>query len=67
MKKLATEKGRDPKSLSITVFGAPNKAEALASYARAGIDGALLAVPDGTRDEILAFLDKQAPLTKVAA
>ena len=67
LKKLATEKGRDPKSLSITVFGAPNKAEALASYARAGIDGALLAVPDGTRDEILAFLDKQAPLTKVAA
>ena len=67
LKKLATEKGRDPKSLSITVFGAPNKAEALASYARAGIDGALLAVPDGTRDEILAFLDKQAPRTKVAA
>ena len=67
LKKLATEKGRDPKSLSITVFGAPNKAEALASYARAGIDGALLAVPDGTRDEILAFLDKQAPLTKVSA
>jgi hypothetical protein len=27
----------------------------------------LLAVPDGTRDEILAFLDKQATLTKVAA
>lgn len=67
LKKMALEKGRDPKSLSITVFGAPNKAEALASYAKAGIDGALLAVPDGTRDEILAFLDKQAPLTKVAA
>jgi probable F420-dependent oxidoreductase len=65
--KMANEKGRDPKSLSITVFGAPNKAEALASYAKAGIDGALLAVPDGTRDEILAFLDKQAPLTRVAA
>lgn len=67
LKKAADEKGRDFKTLSITVFGAPNKAEALASYAKAGIDGALLAVPDGTRDEILAFLDKQAPLTKVAA
>jgi probable F420-dependent oxidoreductase len=65
--KAATEKGRDPKSLTITVFGAPNKAEVLESYAKAGIEGALLAVPDGTRDEILAFLDKQAPLTKVAA
>ena len=65
--KAAAEKGRDPKSLTITVFGAPNKAEVLESYAKAGIEGALLAVPDGTRDEILAFLDKQAPLTKVAA
>ena len=65
--KAAGEKGRDPKSLTITVFGAPNKAEVLESYAKAGIEGALLAVPDGTRDEILAFLDKQAPLTKVAA
>jgi len=67
LKKAAEAKGRDPKSLTITVFGAPNKAEALESYARAGIEGALLAIPDGTRDEILAFLDKQAPLTKVAA
>jgi probable F420-dependent oxidoreductase len=67
LKKAAEAKGRDPKSLSITVFGAPNRAEVLESYARAGIEGALLAVPDGTRDEILAFLDKQAPLTKVAA
>jgi probable F420-dependent oxidoreductase len=65
--KAANEKGRDPKSLTITVFGAPNKAEVLESYARAGIESALLAVPDGTRDEILAFLDKQAPLTRVAA
>lgn len=65
--KAANEKGRDPKSLTITVFGAPNKAEVLESYARAGIEGALLAVPDGTRDEILAFLDKNAALTKVAA
>jgi probable F420-dependent oxidoreductase len=65
--KAANDKGRDPRSLTITVFGAPNKAEVLESYAKAGIEGALLAVPDGTRDEILAFLDKQAPLTKVAA
>ena len=65
--KAANEKGRDPKTLTITVFGAPNKAEVLESYARAGIESALLAIPDGTRDEILAFLDKQAPLTKVAA
>jgi probable F420-dependent oxidoreductase len=67
LKKAAEAKGRDPKTLTITVFGAPPKAEAMESYAKAGIEGALLAVPDGTRDEILAFLDKNAALTKVAA
>ena len=34
---------------------------------KAGIKSSLLAVPDGTRDEILAFLDKVAPLAKAHA
>ena len=71
LKKMADSKGRNFKDLSITVFGAPNKQEALDSYRKVGIQGALLAVPDGTRDEILQFLDKVAPLaqaqTKAAA
>ena len=67
LRKMATEKGRDFKTLSITVFGAPAKEEALASYEKAGIKSSLLAVPDGTRDEILAFLDKVAPLAKAHA
>ena len=67
LRKMAIEKGRDFKTLSITVFGAPAKEEALASYEKAGIKSSLLAVPDGTRDEILAFLDKVAPLAKAHA
>jgi alkanesulfonate monooxygenase SsuD/methylene tetrahydromethanopterin reductase-like flavin-dependent oxidoreductase (luciferase family) len=67
LKRAAEAAGRDPRTLSITVFGAPNKAPVLESYAKAGIESALLAVPDGTRDEILAFLDKQAPLARIAA
>jgi probable F420-dependent oxidoreductase len=63
--KMAKEKGRDPKTLSITVFAAPPKAEVLESYKKAGIHGALLAVPDGTRDEILRQLDEWAPLAKI--
>jgi alkanesulfonate monooxygenase SsuD/methylene tetrahydromethanopterin reductase-like flavin-dependent oxidoreductase (luciferase family) len=65
--RMAEEKGRDPKTLSTTVFGAPNDATALEAYAKAGVDGALLAIPDKGRDEILAYLDKVAPLAKVAA
>jgi len=62
--KMAEKKGRDPKTLSVTVFGAPTKPEALADYAKAGIDSALLAIPDDSRDDILRYLDKIAPLAR---
>ena len=65
--RMAEQKGRDPKTLTTTVFGAPADTKTLADYAKAGVDGALLAIPDKGRDEILAFLDKNAPLAKVAA
>ncbi|MCA0302299.1 MAG: LLM class F420-dependent oxidoreductase [Proteobacteria bacterium] len=65
--RMAEEKGRDPNTLSVTVFGAPNDAATLEGYARAGIHSALLAVPDKDRDGILAYLDKVAPLVKAAA
>ena len=65
--RMASEKKRDPKSLSVTVFGAPADSAVLASYAKAGIDGALLAIPDASRDEILRQLDQWAPLAKAHA
>ena len=49
------------------MFGAPNDAKVLESYEKAGIQSALLAMPDDSRDEILRHLDKIAPLAKVAA
>ena len=64
---MAAKRGRDPKTLSITVFGAPTKQEALDEYAKAGIDGALLAINDDSRDDILRYLDKIAPLAKAHA
>lgn len=65
--RMASEKKRDPKSLSVTVFGAPADSAVLASYAKSGIDGALLAIPDASRDEILHQLDQWAPLAKAHA
>ena len=59
---MAESAGRDPASLSITVFGAPPDPAALASYREAGIQRALLMVPDLSRDEILRVLDKHAAL-----
>ncbi|HXZ01893.1 MAG TPA: LLM class F420-dependent oxidoreductase [Stellaceae bacterium] len=64
LREAALAGGRDPRSLSITVFGAPADAAGLAPYREAGIDRVLLMVPDLSRDEILRALDKFAPLVK---
>ncbi len=60
--RMAEAKGRDPARLSITVFRAPADKAALDDYRAAGIDGALLEIPDLGRDEILRLLDQYAPL-----
>jgi probable F420-dependent oxidoreductase len=54
--------GRDPASLSITVFRAPADAATLNAYRDAGIDRVLLEVPSADRDDVLRVLDKLAPL-----
>ena len=62
--KAAADAGRDPATLSITVFNAPADPAALAAYREAGIDRALLEIPDLGRDEVLRVVDKLAPLVK---
>ena len=63
--KRAAEAGkRDPRSLSITVFGAPADKAALDDYRKAGVDRTLLQIPDQTPDEILRLVDRLAPLTR---
>ena len=64
LNKAAAAGGRDPKTLSITVFAAPADATKLVPYREARIDRVLLEVPDRSRDEILAVLDKNAALIK---
>jgi hypothetical protein len=48
----------------MTVFRAPADAAKLQGYREAGVDRALLEVPDLTRDEILRVLDQHAPLAR---
>jgi probable F420-dependent oxidoreductase len=58
----ANAAGRDPASLSITVFAAPADAASLAPYREAGIARVLFEAPDAGRDEVLRRLDAYAPL-----
>jgi probable F420-dependent oxidoreductase len=67
LRRMADSRKRDFSTLTINVFGAPNDAKVLASYQKAGIQDALLAIPDLGRDEILRHLDTIAPLVKVGA
>jgi probable F420-dependent oxidoreductase len=62
LKKMAEERGRDFSELFISVFRAPPDPTALAEYRDAGIQEAVLEIPDQSRDEILKLLDKYAPL-----
>ena len=59
---MAEAAGRDPTTLSISVFRAPADNAALQRYREAGIDRAVLEVPDQGRDEILRILDSYVPL-----
>ena len=67
LRRMADSRKRDFATLTINVFGAPNDAKVLASYQKAGIQDALLAIPDLSRDEILRHLDTIAPLVEVGA
>jgi len=62
LRQAASAAGRDFSTLSVSVFGAPADQAVLAEYREAGIQRAVLGVPDLTRDEILGVLDKQARL-----
>jgi probable F420-dependent oxidoreductase len=59
---MADKAGRDRRTLSTSVFRAPADKAALKEYEEAGIDRAVLEIPDQSRDEILRVLDSYAPL-----
>ena len=59
---MAEGAGRDPSSLSITVFGAPDDRAKLDKYQQAGIDCALLQMPTVDRDACMKRLEEITPL-----
>lgn len=54
--------GRDPGSIHLGVFGAKPDREALDGLAERGVQRAVLGLPQGDRDEVLATLDRYAGL-----
>ncbi|HVH06045.1 MAG TPA: LLM class F420-dependent oxidoreductase [Myxococcota bacterium] len=64
LRRLATAKGRDPRSLSVSVYGAPMDADALASLRAAGADRAIFALPSEGGEKLLPLLDRGAALAR---
>jgi probable F420-dependent oxidoreductase len=62
LRAMADQHGRNFSELFISVFRAPPDPAALAEYREAGIEEAVLEIPDQSRDEILKVIDRYAPL-----
>jgi probable F420-dependent oxidoreductase len=54
--------GRDPRSVELGVFNAPPAEAKLSALAQLGVTRAVLTMPQGPRDEVLAELERLAPL-----
>jgi probable F420-dependent oxidoreductase len=62
LKKLAARKGRDMKTISVSIFGAPPDEARLDQYRQAGATRALLRLPPDGRDVVLPLIDQWAKL-----
>jgi probable F420-dependent oxidoreductase len=56
--------GRDPRSISVTIFGVPADEQKIAYYRDAGVDRITFAVPPAERDKVLPLLDRYASIVK---
>ena len=61
-RQMAEEAGRDPKTLSVYLGGAPENIDALKRYRDLGVTGMAVRLPPAKADEILPVLDRWARL-----
>ncbi|MBF2761515.1 MAG: LLM class F420-dependent oxidoreductase [Ectothiorhodospiraceae bacterium AqS1] len=62
LRTMALEAGRDPASISTTVFAVPGEPSALDACRKAGVYRALIMIPPVGRDKSLSLLDRHAGL-----
>ncbi len=60
----AARAGRDRKTISVSVFGAPPDAARLERYAAAGVTRAIFRIPPEGRESVLPLLDQYAKLIR---
>jgi probable F420-dependent oxidoreductase len=65
LRRLAEKAGRNPKSLSVSVYAATAEESAVRQYEKAGAERAIFYLPSAERDAVLPVLDKYTNLTQV--
>ncbi|MBI3785998.1 MAG: LLM class F420-dependent oxidoreductase [Deltaproteobacteria bacterium] len=60
----AEQSGRDPRTISITIFGTPADQQAINQYAEAGVERITFGLPPAPRDVVLPLLDRYAKLLR---
>lgn len=58
----AEKAGRDPKTVSVTVFGAQEDPRMLSAYEKAGVERALFLLPPAGKDQVLPVMDRVVKL-----
>ena len=66
-RKMAAEAGRDPATVPVSIFGAPENLDRLKRYRDQGISRVVVSLPSAKADEILPVLDRWAGLIRQTA
>lgn len=62
--KLATERGRDPRSLTVTVYGGTSDVDELKRLRDGGVDRIIFTLPSAGSEKVLSMLDKYAQVVR---
>jgi len=66
-RQMATEAGRDPATIPVTIFGARDDLDRIKRYRDQGIDPVVVTLPSAPAVEILPMLDRWAGLIRQIA
>ncbi len=64
LRQRAEKAGRDPNSISVSVYGASPEESAIRQYEKGGAERTIFPLPSAGRDEVLPILDRYARLVK---
>lgn len=65
LRQRAEKAGRDPRSITVTVYGGNPEEGTVRGYEKAGVDRVVFPLPSADRDTVLPILDRYAKLTQV--